>query len=286
MTSITDDHWIHTEFGTLFARTWRPSNPLGESRATILLFHDSLGCVDLWRDFPQQLAISTGLPITAYDRLGFGLSDPHPGSLPVTFIRDEATTVVPSLVKKLGFETMVAMGHSVGGAMAIATAACFPERCAAVVTESAQSFIEDRTLTGLETAQVDFARPTQFERLTRYHGAKARWVLDSWIDTWLSPAFSGWSLDDLLRNVTCPLLALHGDRDEYGSLQHQERIAHLSRGPSRAVTVNNCGHVPHREHPERVLAEITRFLTDYPANKFCMWQTERKIRRIEKPPLK
>lgn len=261
MSVHTNDHWIATENGRLFARVWVPSDPPRGIAPPILLFHDSLGCVDLWRDFPEQLAVATERAVVAYDRLGFGRSDAYPGALPLTFIHDEAVTVVARLREALGLSTMVPFGHSVGGAMAIATAARLAERCAAVVTESAQSFVEDRTRSGLRAARVEFDRPGQLERLERYHGAKARWVLDAWIETWLSPAFASWCLDDDLRGVRCPTLALHGDRDEYGSARHPERIARLTQGPSRAVILEACGHVPHREQPARVLAEVSQFLT-------------------------
>jgi pimeloyl-ACP methyl ester carboxylesterase len=233
--------------------------------APILLFHDSLGCVELWRDFPEQLAVAARRSVVAYDRLGFGRSDPHPGALPLSFIRDEAMATVPRLCETLGIDPFIPFGHSVGGGMAIATAAHLSERCVAVVTESAQSFVEDRTRSGLLAARVEFGRPGQIERLARYHGAKARWVLDAWIETWLSPEFADWRLDDDLRSVRCPILALHGDQDEYGSAHHPERIARLTQGPSRAVILEGCGHVPHREQPARVLDEVTRFLASLEA---------------------
>jgi pimeloyl-ACP methyl ester carboxylesterase len=85
-------------------------------------------------------------------------------------------------------------------------------------------------------------------------------VLDAWIETWLAPDFTDWCLDDVLRGVQCPTLAIHGDQDEYGSAEHPERIARLTQGPSRAVILEDCGHVPHREQPTRVLDEVTRFL--------------------------
>jgi pimeloyl-ACP methyl ester carboxylesterase len=261
MTVMAHDHRITTANGTLFARTWAPSSPRRAAGATLLLFHDSLGCVDLWRDFPEQLAAATGRAVVAYDRLGFGRSDPHPGPLPLTFIRDEAETAVPRLREALGLGAIVPFGHSVGGAMAIAAAARWPERCAAVVTEAAQAFVEDETLAGIRAARVAFRQPDQFERVTRYHGAKARWVLDAWIESWLDPAFAGWRLDDDLRGVHCPTLALHGDRDEYGSVAHPTRITRLVRGPSRAVILDGCGHVPHREQPSRVLDEVAPFLS-------------------------
>lgn len=219
--------------------------------------------MDLWREFPEQLSAATARSVVAYDRLGFGRSDPHPGQLPLTFIRDEATKVVPRVLDAVGLhETIpiIPFGHSVGGAMAVATAAHFRERCAAVVTESAQTFVEDRTLSGIRAAQVDFQRPAKLERLVRYHGMKARWVLDAWIETWLAPGFAGWCLDDDLRAVRCPTLALHGDHDEYGSLEHPERITRLTQGPSQAVILEGVGHVPHREQPMRVLSEVAQFL--------------------------
>jgi pimeloyl-ACP methyl ester carboxylesterase len=261
MTLTTSDHWITTENGKLFARRWTPPDLHRDAGPTILLFHDSLGCVDLWRDFPSQLAVATQRSVVAYDRLGFGRSGARSGTLPPAFISDEALSVVPPLCESLGLGAIVPFGHSVGGAMAIATAAHFPDKCAAVITESAQSFVEDKTLSGVRAGQAQFERAGQLERLERYHGAKARWVLDAWIKTWLAPAFANWSLDEDLRAVRCPALVLHGDQDEYGSLRHPERIVRLTSGVSRAVILEGCGHIPHREHPMRVLNEIARFVT-------------------------
>ena len=260
MTVTATDHWIDTANGRLFARSWLPSSRPEGDRSPILLFHDSLGCVELWRDFPERLARVTGRRVIAYDRLGFGRSDPYPGPLPLTFVHEERASVAPPLTEALGLETFVCFGHSVGGGMAIATAAGLPTRCDVVVTEAAQTFVEPRTIAGLRAAKADFAQPGQLERLARYHGAKARWVLDAWIETWLSPAFAGWSLDDELRAVLCPTLALHGDRDEYGSVEHPARIARLVQGPSRAVILEGCGHVPHRERPSVVLEEVGTFI--------------------------
>ena len=254
------DHRIATEAGTLFARRWVPSLRRDNASTTILLFHDSLGSVELWRKFPEQLAIATGRSVVAYDRIGFGRSDPHPARLELTFIRDEAVRVVPALLDALALDAIIPFGHSVGGGMAIATAARFPERCAAVITESAQAFVEELTLAGVRAAQAQFERPGQLERLVRYHGEKARWVLDAWIETWLDPRMAAWCLDEELRNVHCPTLALHGDRDEFGSVEHPQRISRLTQGPARAVVFEACGHVPHREQPQRVLREVTDFL--------------------------
>jgi pimeloyl-ACP methyl ester carboxylesterase len=260
MTVIATDHWITTDRGKLFARRWTPTDPHCASRASILLLHDSLGCVKLWRDFPEKLARATHRSVVAYDRLGFGESSPHPGTLPLTFIDDEGLSIVPLIRETLELGAIIPFGYSVGGGMAIAAAAHLTQRCAALITESAQSFVEDRTYAGLRAAQDEFERPGELERLARYHGSKARWVLDAWINTWLSPAFAEWNLDVHLKAVRCPALVIHGDQDEYGSVEHPGRIARLVSARSRIVILQRCGHVPHREHPAQVLDEVKQFL--------------------------
>ena len=94
---------IPTPWGTLHARRWFPERP-DPRQPVIVLFHDSLGCVELWRDFPEQLCLRSGLEVVAYDRLGFGRSTRHPGPLPLGFIGDEADSVFPLLRKAMGIE--------------------------------------------------------------------------------------------------------------------------------------------------------------------------------------
>lgn len=252
------DRRIDTPRGKLFARLWRPV--VETDKAAILLLHDSLGCVDLWRDFPAQLAAATGRAVIAYDRLGFGRSDPGPTPpLAPDFVTWEAANA-PLLMQAFGFTRIVPLGHSVGGAMAVHIAAAHPEACTALVTEAAQSLIEERTLEGIRAAKASFAEPGQVERLARYQGDRARWVLDAWTETWLSPGFAAWRLDAALAQVRCPTLAIHGDLDEFGAVEHARRIARLSGGEGRTLLLEKCGHVPHRERPDEVLKETVDFL--------------------------
>lgn len=245
----------------LFTHSWMPSDPKADRLTPILLFHDSLGSVELWRSFPEKLAVATGRRVVAYDRLGFGRSDPHPGKLGIGFVADEAESVVPQLCDQFGIGDFIACGHSVGGCMAIETAARRPERCRALVTIAAQTFIEDRTLAGIRVAQRDFQDPDNLARLARYHGDKTAWVLDAWIGTWLSPAFADWTLDRPLASVRCPVLAVHGELDEYGSTRHPRRIA---EGRGEALILAGVGHVPHREAEDVLVAAIAGFLVEAP----------------------
>ncbi|MGI9575898.1 alpha/beta fold hydrolase [Alloalcanivorax xenomutans] len=254
---FVEETWINASQGRLFVKRWTPKNIA--TPTPIVLFHDSLGCVALWRDFPQQLAGVTGREVIAYDRLGFGQSDPHPGTLEPDFVRREAQDTFPELCQALQLQNTVVFGHSVGGGMATFCATAFADRCQALITESAQTFVEDVTLAGIRDADRGFAEKEQMDRLRKYHGDKAQWVLSAWVDTWLSEPFQDWTLSDTLPRVLCPVLAIHGDQDEYGSLIHPERITSLCAGPATKKIVRDCGHVPHKEKPEEVLETIKAF---------------------------
>ena len=251
------DSLIDVPGGSVFVRRWSVAR---SERPPIVLLHDSLGSVEQWRDFPAALARATNRPAIAYDRLGFGRSTPRLQRPSVDFVSEEAVRVFPPLRRALGITRFSLFGHSVGGAMALVIATLQEEACEAVVTESAQAFVEPRTLAGIQSAKEQFDDPRHFERLARWHGAKAQWVLDAWTEVWLSREFSSWSLDGHLGNIKCPVLAIHGDLDEYGSVEFPRRITSGVKGPSQLAILSRCGHVPHRERPEEVLPLTSAFL--------------------------
>ncbi|MBI3144841.1 MAG: alpha/beta hydrolase [Pseudogulbenkiania sp.] len=258
----TRDSWVESGQGRLLARCWQPLNHGDElgGLSPIVLFHDSLGCIELWRTFPAVLAEHTGRQVIAYDRLGFGQSDRRTDKLGIGFIREETQRFFPLLREQLGFDRFIAFGHSVGGGMAVYCAAMHASACEALITESAQVFVEDRTRAGILDAKEQFKQPEPFERLQRYHGEKTRWVLDAWIETWLSPAFSDWSMQETLPQVKCPTLVIHGSEDEYGSNLHPEKIARWVGGPSHMEIMPGIRHVPHREQEDWVAKRVASFI--------------------------
>ena len=260
--SLHDDVWITTPRGRIFCRFWPAPLDAGTPghNTPIVLFHDSLGCVDLWKNFPAQLSAATGRTVIAYDRLGFGRSDLRHDRLHGDFVADEAATFFPLVREQLGLRNFVAFGHSVGGGMAVHCAARDAAACAALVTVSAQAFVGDETRSGVLAAKAQFDDASLFGRLATHHGAKARWVLDAWTDTWLDPAFAAWSLAGALPMVTSPALVVHGVRDEYGSSRHPATIGDLCAGPARVVMLPDTGHVPHRECPGVLVALVADFL--------------------------
>lgn len=248
---------IHTQKGNLYAQRWHAPQDGNTAASTIILMHDSLGCIPIWREFPARLALATGLPVIAYDRLGFGRSDPHPEKLAADFINDEINSMFPKLLEAFEIDRFVACGHSVGGAMAVIAAASYPDRCDALITMGAQVFVEELTLSGIRKAKDDFAKPENLARLDKYHGAKSRWVVDAWTDTWLSREFSTWHAREELARVSCPTLAIHGDSDPYGSTEHARVI---TEGRGTAEILSGIGHVPYRESEEETLQLIQSFI--------------------------
>jgi pimeloyl-ACP methyl ester carboxylesterase len=254
----TSDHHISVPGGRMFAREWTP--PAAADDTPLVLIHDSLGSVELWRDFPARLAAGTGRRVIAYDRLGFGRSDPRADRLTTRFVSEEAEIYLPRLLQYFQIDRFVPFGHSVGGGMAVHCGTALADSCAAIVTESAQMFAEDRTLRGIAAAKVDFRDPANFERLRRYHGDNARWVLEAWTETWLSPAFAAWTLAAELPKIACPMLAIHGDQDEYGSLSHIDLIRTLAGERATTKVLQGFGHIPHREQPEVIVGFVAEFL--------------------------
>ncbi len=258
-----DTFTLPTPFGSLFAKRWIPAN--AKPTATpFLLFHDSLGSVDLWRDFPELLAKATGRTVIAYDRLGFGQSDPLTQPIDPDFIAQEAERFIPLVCDFFQLERFIAFGHSVGGGMAVHTAAQHPQWCALLITESAQAFVEELTRSGIREAETMFQDQKAFDRLARYHGERTQWVLDAWINSWLSPDFDHWSLDAALPGVNCPTLVLHGEEDEYGSADQPQRIADGVNGKVKLELLPDIHHVPHRENPTLVLKKVCDFLENNP----------------------
>lgn len=253
----TRDALVDVRGGRIAVRQWRPS--LGSGTAPIVLLHDSLGSVDQWREFPETLARTLRRPVVAYDRLGHGRSSERRDVPSVGSIRREAEVCFPALRRALGLGEFILFGHSIGGVMSLLIASGDAD-CRAVISESAQAFIEDRTLAGVRQAKEQFEDPAQLDRLKRWHGDKAESVLGAWTGLWLSPHVAGWTLEPDLPRVRCPVLAIHGDRDEFGSVRSPELICRTVAGPAELCILEDCGHVPHREKSDAVLERVAAFL--------------------------
>lgn len=238
-------------------RLAQPPGPAPEGPA-ILLLHEGLGSLELWRDFPEALAAATERRVWAYERRGHGASEGFEVPWPTDWLEQEATVRLPEVIRTLGLERPILLGHSDGGTLALACAARFPECVSAVVTLAAHVQVDARTLAGVEAAGRAYREGDLRHRLEKYHGANTDALFRRWHDTWLDPARRDWSMADALRAIRCPVLALQGEEDAYGLPAQVEAIALATGG--RGHLIPGCGHAPHLEARDAALAAILDFL--------------------------
>jgi pimeloyl-ACP methyl ester carboxylesterase len=233
----------------------------GDPAGPVLVFlHEGLGSIAQWRDFPLAVSEAVRLPAVVYERGGYGSADPLDGPRSVRYIHEEALQSLPEVLRQLQIDDAVLIGHSDGGSIALIFAAVRPDKVRGIITEAAHVFVEDVTLAGIREAVRIYTSTDLPERLSRYHGSNTEAAFRGWADTWLSPAFRDWNIEEYLPGVRCPVLAIQGRDDEYGTPAQVEAIVNGVCGPSESLIIENCGHVPHLQAREKVLAQMSRFI--------------------------
>ncbi|MEC9346137.1 MAG: alpha/beta hydrolase [Pseudomonadota bacterium] len=235
--------------------------PRAPGDLVLVLLHEGLGSVDLWRDFPDRLAARTGLPVMAYSRHGYGRSAPCTLPRPLSYMHDDARIVLPDLLAKLGIDRYVPVGHSDGGSITLIHAASPPHPgLAGIVTMAAHVYAEPCSISSIAAARQAFANGRLREALARWHGDNVDCAFLGWADAWLSPPFAGWNLLELLPAITVPSLILQGETDEYGTDAQVRDIAAGVSGPCTTRIFAACGHAPQKDQPELTLDAIADFL--------------------------
>ncbi|MCC6691463.1 MAG: alpha/beta hydrolase [Bacteroidia bacterium] len=231
-----------------------------ENRPTIVFLHDSLGCVQLWRDFPTKLAEATQCNVLAYDRLGYGKSDPMPThERPINYLELE-TDILNELLTTFEINNAILFGHSDGGSVSLITANKYPERIKAIIVEAAHIFVEDITLQGIYEAIENYKTTNLPERLQKYHSDKVETIFKAWTETWTRSDYRDWNIEHLLPKITCPLLFIQGESDEYGTLEQVEKTISQVNGKAEKYIIPNVGHTPHKEAVESVLNKVTDYI--------------------------
>jgi pimeloyl-ACP methyl ester carboxylesterase len=233
----------------------------GKRRSTLVFLHEGLGCIALWRDFPEVLCASTGCRGLVYERKGYGNSDLLSVPWPEDYLTEESTRDLPTLLEKCGIDDAVLIGHSDGGTIALITSATHGQNIRGVITEAAHIFVEDITLAGIRKTVEAFETTRLKEKLARFHKANTETIFYRWADRWLSDEFRSWNINAYLPQITCPVLVIQGEDDEYGTSAQVEGIANRVSGPVEIKLIPDCGHTPHFQARETVLAEMTRFIT-------------------------
>ncbi len=230
--------------------------------APLMVFlHEGLGSVSMWRDFPQRVCQATGMRGLVYSRPGYGASSPRPPNeqWAPDFMHRQAHEVLPAMLTALGVDAAAQpvwlFGHSDGASIALLYAARFPAQVAGLVVLAPHILVEDLSIQGIEAARQAYIQTDLRQRLARHHDDpdSAFW---GWNRVWLSPAFSSWNISNELPTIQAPVLAIQGVDDEYGTLAQVHGIANVLPG-TQVLALPACGHSPHRDQPDAVLAAVT-----------------------------
>jgi pimeloyl-ACP methyl ester carboxylesterase len=230
--------------------------------AVMVFLHEGLGSVAMWRDFPARLCEAAGLRGLVYSRPGYGRSTPRAADerWRPDFMHVQAREVLPALLRSLAVERPWLFGHSDGGTIALLHAAMFPSAVRGAVVLAPHIFVEDVSVASIEKARTAYRQTDLKQRLARYHddADSAFW---GWNDVWLDPAFRRWTIGEEIAAIACPLLAVQGLDDEYGTLEQIRGIARKVP-QTKLLELADCGHSPHKDQPERVIEAVRGFVRE------------------------
>jgi pimeloyl-ACP methyl ester carboxylesterase len=254
--------------GSLETGWWGPGPA---ETPTLVLLHEGLGCVALWRDVPGRLAEATGWGVFAYSRFGYGGSDTTPLPRPMTYMHHEAQVTLPEVLRAAGIERMVLIGHSDGGsigaiyagtAVSNLPAMSGPDRgpeLLGLVTIAAHFFVEDLNIMSIREISAAYEAGDLRQRLSRYH-RDVDAAFRGWNDAWLDPEFRAFDITGFLPVIQTPILALQGDDDPYGSDDQLKVFAANVRAPIETRLIPGAKHSPHLEAKDETLSAITNFI--------------------------
>jgi len=230
----------------------------GAGASTLVFLHEGLGSVAMWRDFPDKAASATGCAAVVYSRYGHGQSEVLRGPRAVDYMHVEALEVLPELLERLGIEDPILVGHSDGASIALIHAAA-SDGVKGLVVMAPHVFVEDLSVRSIAEAKTAFEGTDLAQKLGRYHADAAK-TFRGWNDIWLHPDFRSWNIEEVLPRIVCPVLAIQGFDDEYGTMAQLEAIARQTGGPIELSRLADCRHSPHRDQPAVVLEAMLRFI--------------------------
>lgn len=226
---------------------------------TLVFLHEGLGSVDLWKDFPQEVAEATGSPALVYSRRGYGRSDPLDAPRSPSFLQDEATATLPALLGRLGVEEPILIGHSDGASIALVYAGAFPD-ARGVVAMAPHVFVEPEAQKAATALEESFLTGDMPDKMSRYH-QDPHATFYGWFDIWRSPGFRDWNIESVLADISCPVLVIQGADDEYGTVAQVEAVESGIPGTVERLWLEECGHSPHRDQPDQVRSAIVEFVS-------------------------
>ena len=227
-------------------------------RPTLVFLHEGLGSVAMWRDFPTRLARATHCNAVVYSRYGYGKSEALAEARTARYMHDEALDALPEFLDQLAIDRPILIGHSDGGSIALIYAGAAVRPPTAVITMAAHVLVEDLSVVSIAAAKMAYQSADLRAKLARYHADvdSAFW---GWNRIWLAPEFRDWNIEEYLPRIACPVLAIQGEGDEYGTMEQMRRIC-AQVADVELLQLAGCRHAPHVDQPEAVIETVTRFV--------------------------
>lgn len=244
--------------GRRIEAAWHGPRP--DEAPTLVLLHEGLGCVAMWRDFPQALAARTGCGVLAYSRPGYGKSDPVPLPRPVSYMHDEAAGVLPAILDQAGIRKAILVGHSDGASIATIYAGSRQDfRIRGLVLMAPHFFVEEVSIRSIEAAKRAYETGDLRSRLAKYHD-HVEAAFRGWNGPWLDPAFRSWRIEAEVAHIRVPILIIQGEEDEYGTAAQVALAEEAAYCPVEVRMLAACGHSPQLDQPEATLAAVAAFV--------------------------
>ncbi len=265
---MADFTWTDAATGKLLVRDcaleYACYGPDPAQTPTIVMLHEGLGSVGLWKDFPEKLATETGYGVFVYSRAGHGQSDPAPLPRPLDHATRQAQDVLPLVLDHIGIKNCVLLGHSDGATIAAIYAGIVPDdRLHGLVVIAPHFFTEPMGLAAIAEAKVAYETSDLRDRMARYHRDPDN-CFWGWNDCWLDPDYEAWNVADVIDTIKVPVLAVQGRQDQYGTLAQIDEIATRINSPFEQAILEDCRHSPHLEQPGETLTRIVQFLMHHP----------------------
>ncbi|WP_164661547.1 alpha/beta fold hydrolase [Tropicibacter sp. Alg240-R139] len=232
--------------------------PAPDQAPTIVMLHEGLGCVALWRDFPKKLSAQTGFGVLVFSRQGYGNSDPIQLPRGLDYQSQEPLEVLPPILEQAGIQRCILFGHSDGATMAAVYAGSVEDhRVRGLIVAAPHFFAEPKGLTEIERTRDQFDTTDLAQRMGIYH-RDPEGVFRGWANVWLDPEFADWNVAEVIDYIRVPILAIQGHDDQYGTMAHLDEITSRAYCPVDRVKLN-CKHSPHLEAPEETLKAVAEF---------------------------
>jgi len=231
------------------------------NQPTLISLHDSLGCIQLWRDFPKLIGELTAFNVLIYDRFGYGKSSEFVQPARENNYMELEADFLFELIEKLQLNKCVLFGHSDGGSIALIAASKYPSKIAGIITEGAHVFVEEITLNGIKAVKEIYEKTNLKEKLEKYHANKTQALFEAWTETWLNTRFFSWNIEHFLPQIKCPVLILQGVGDEFGSeTQVQVIVKNCTNAKNESYLIPNAKHTPHKEARDWTVENTVRFI--------------------------